>query len=110
MVTRLVAMVGEALASLVLVKLEMGEGKATFAVNRRNNRETDVPGMLAEGIPLKGPVDHSVPVLAVSRPDGSRMVLLFGYACHPTTLSFTKWCGDYPGFAQIEVPGWLRRS
>ena len=29
--------------------------------------------------------------------------ILFGYACHPTTLSFTKWCGDYPGFAQIEI-------
>ncbi|MCE9534143.1 MAG: hypothetical protein K8T89_23950, partial [Planctomycetes bacterium] len=27
----------------------------------------------------------------------------FGYACHPTTLSFTKWCGDYPGFAQLAI-------
>lgn len=103
MVKRLVSMVGEALASLAPVELEMGEGKATFAVNRRNNRETDVPSMVAQGIPLKGPVDHTVPVLAVSRPDGSRVALLFGYACHPTTLSFTKWCGDYPGFAQIEL-------
>lgn len=29
--------------------------------------------------------------------------MLFGYACHPTTLSFTKWCGDYPGFAQLKI-------
>ena len=29
--------------------------------------------------------------------------VLFGYACHPTTLSFTTWCGDYPGFAQLEL-------
>ncbi len=31
------------------------------------------------------------------------MAVLFGYACHPTTLSFTTWCGDYPGFAQLEL-------
>ncbi len=29
--------------------------------------------------------------------------VLFGYACHPTTLSFLTWCGDYPGFAQVEI-------
>jgi hypothetical protein len=31
------------------------------------------------------------------------VAVLFGYACHPTTLSFTTWCGDYPGFAQVEL-------
>jgi hypothetical protein len=103
MITRLVAMVGEALANLAPARLEMGEGTATFAVNRRNNRETDVPTMLASGVPFKGPVDHAVPVLSVTRPNGSPVAILFGYACHPTTLSFTQWCGDYPGFAQIEV-------
>ena len=103
MVQRLVTMVGEALADLAPARLEMGEGRATFAVNRRNNREADVPALLAQGVPLKGPVDHAVPVLAVTRPNGRRAAILFGYACHPTTLSFTQWCGDYPGFAQIEV-------
>ena len=29
--------------------------------------------------------------------------VLFGYACHATTLSFTYWCGDYPGFAQLAL-------
>jgi len=29
--------------------------------------------------------------------------IVFGYACHPTTLSFLTWCGDYPGFAQLEL-------
>ena len=81
----------------------MGEGKATFAVNRRNNREADVPQLLAQGTPLKGPVDHAVPVLTVTRPDGTLAAVLFGYACHPTTLSFSTWCGDYPGFAQLEI-------
>ena len=27
------------------------------------------------------------------------MGLVFGYACHATTLSFDKWCADYPGYA-----------
>jgi len=77
--------------------------RTTFAVNRRNNREADVPGMLAKGTPLAGPVDHTVPVMTVTRPEGSLVAILLGYACHPTTLSFTTWCGDYPGFAQLEL-------
>ncbi|MBS0205235.1 MAG: neutral/alkaline non-lysosomal ceramidase N-terminal domain-containing protein [Planctomycetes bacterium] len=103
MVTRTVTLVGEALANLAPANLQQGEGKATFAVNRRNNREADVPALLAAGTPLVGPVDHSVPLLTVTRPNGTLSAVLFGYACHPTTLSFTKWCGDYPGFAQLEV-------
>jgi hypothetical protein len=42
-------------------------------------------------------------VLAVHKAGGRLAAVLFGYACHPTTLSFTKWCGDYPGFAQIAL-------
>jgi len=96
-------MVGEALKNLAPATLAAGRGKATFAVNRRNNREADVPAILAKGEPLKGPVDHDVPVLTVANAAGKTTAILFGYACHPTTLSFTKWCGDYPGFAQLEI-------
>ncbi len=103
MVTNCVAMVGESLAKLAPAKLQQGEGKATFAVNRRNNKEAEVPSIIARGEPLKGPVDHSVPVLTVTRSDGKLEAILFGYACHPTTLSFLTWCGDYPGFAQVEI-------
>lgn len=103
MVTNCVAMVGESLARLAPAELKQGEGRATFAVNRRNNKEAEVPGIIARGEPLKGPVDHTVPVLTVTRPDGKLEVVLFGYACHPTTLSFLTWCGDYPGFAQLEI-------
>ncbi len=103
METRLVEMVGAALADLAPAKLRVGQGKTTFAVNRRDNREADVPALLAKGEPLKGVVDHTVPVLTVTRPDGSLRAILFGYACHPTTLNFTKWCGDYPGFAQLAL-------
>jgi neutral/alkaline ceramidase-like enzyme len=102
MVERTVALVGEALKNLSPATLAMGDGKATFAVNRRNNPEAEVPRLIAEG-KLKGPVDHTVPVLTVTRPDGKLAAVLFGYACHPTTLSFYTVNGDYPGFAQVEI-------
>lgn len=103
MVARAVELVGAALGDLAPARLAQGVGRATFAVNRRNNREDEVPRLLAEGKPLAGPVDHDVPVLTVTRPDGKLAAILFGYACHPTTLSFNTWCGDYPGFAQLEI-------
>jgi hypothetical protein len=103
MIERMVAMVGEALGKLAPARLETGQGQATFAVNRRNNREAEVPAAIAAGKPLAGPVDHSVPVMTVTRTDGQLIAVLFGYACHPTTLDFTTWCGDYPGFAQLEL-------
>ena len=103
MVNRVVELVGDSLSKLAPAKLQMGEGRATFAVNRRNNREADVPSLIASGTPLVGPVDHSVPVMTITRLDGQVDAILFGYACHPTTLNFFTWCGDYPGFAQIEL-------
>ncbi|QDU28674.1 hypothetical protein ETAA8_37770 [Anatilimnocola aggregata] len=103
MVKNVVALVGEALGKLKPAKLQTGEGRATFAVNRRNNREAEVPALIAQGTPLVGPVDHSVPVMTVTGASGHIEAILFGYACHPTTLNFLKWCGDYPGFAQLEI-------
>jgi neutral ceramidase len=103
MIDRTVAMVGEALSKLAPARLQIGSGNTTFAVNRRNNPEAEVPAMIAAGKPLVGPVDHTVPVMTVTRPDGRIDAILFGYACHPTTVSFLTWCGDYPGFAQLEL-------
>ena len=39
----------------------------------------------------------------VTPTDGKLEAILFGYACHATTLSFYEWSGDWPGFAQIEL-------
>ena len=47
-----------------------------------------------------GPVDHDVPVLRIDGADGKLRAVLFGYACHNTTLSFYQFCGDYAGYAQ----------
>ncbi len=103
MAALVVKLVGDALKDLQPAHLHVGNGQTTFAVNRRNNREADVPDILAKGEPLVGPVDHDVPVMTVTRSNGKLAAVLFGYCCHPTTLSFKKWCGDYPGYAQIEI-------
>jgi hypothetical protein len=99
---KLIAVVGDALGRLQPARLSWGIGKATFAVNRRNNKEPDVPQLRAAG-KLKGPVDHEVPVLAVHDAQGRLQAMACGYACHATVLPFHEWSGDYPGFAQIEL-------
>src|SRR6266850_100342 len=99
---KIVETTGKAIADLAPARLVGGQGFAGFAVNRRNNPEAKVPKLIEEGA-LKGPSDHSVPVLAVYLPDGKLKALLFGYACHNTTLGFDKWSGDYAGFAQLAL-------
>jgi len=89
----------EAVKNLKSAFIQVGEGTARFAVNRREVTPTGV----TNGNNPTGPTDHSVPVLKVW--DGSKNVtaILFGYACHNTTMSYFKWSGDYAGFAQIEL-------
>jgi len=99
---KMVETVGKAIADLAPARLGAGQGTAGFAVNRRNNLEPNVPQLIEKGT-LKGPVDHSVPVLAVYLPDGKLKAVLFGYACHNTVMDFYKWCGDYAGFAQLAL-------
>ncbi len=91
--------VGEAFGRLAPATLAAGQGVTRFAVNRRNNPEAGVPGLIQSGA-LKGPVDHDVPVLSVTGADGKLKAVVFGYACHNTVLSFYQWAGDYAGFAQ----------
>jgi hypothetical protein len=97
---KIIQTIGKALADLSPARLAAGEGTAGFAVNRRNNPEPNVAKLIQDGA-LKGPVDHSVPVLAVFLPDGKLKAILFGYACHNTVMDFYKWSGDYAGFAQL---------
>ena len=99
---KIVDVVGQAIGGRVPVGLAWGTAAATFAVNRRNNPESQVPALRASGT-LAGPADHDVPVLAARGDDGQLVAVLFGYACHATVLDSYLWSGDYPGFAQIEV-------
>ncbi|HRX78144.1 MAG TPA: neutral/alkaline non-lysosomal ceramidase N-terminal domain-containing protein [Pirellulaceae bacterium] len=100
---KVVAVVGEALADVKPSQVRWGSGHATFAVNRRENKPYDkAPEWRTAGV-LKGPIDHDVPVLSIQGEDGELRGVVFGYACHSTTLSVTQWSGDYPGYAQIEL-------
>lgn len=100
---KLVALAGEALAARAPARLQWGGGKATFAVNRRENKPYDAVPERREHGDLAGPVDHDVPVLSVRDPEGNLKAVLFGYACHATVLSANQWNADYPGYAQAAV-------
>jgi neutral ceramidase len=86
---RVTEVVNAAIADLKPARLSTGSGICRFASNRRTPK----------GI---GPYDHQVPVLKIESLDGAKLRgVVFGYACHNTTLGFYEWCGDYSGFAQL---------
>lgn len=97
-----VAVVGDAIAKLAPSQLAWGSGTSTFAVNRRENSPATVLLARTED-KLVGPSDYDVPVLAVRDAEQNLTAVLFGYACHATTLSGYQWSGDYPGYAQIDL-------
>jgi hypothetical protein len=94
----MVEVIVEALDNLKPCELTIGQGTARFAVNRRK----PTPRGIVNDANPDGPVDHDVPVLSVTSA-GKLRAVLFGYACHNTTLSFQRWCGDYAGYAQEEL-------
>ncbi len=101
LVEDLVAVVEAALKDLAPAELASGHGAASFGINRR---EVTAAGMRI-GVNPDGPVDHDVPILRVTSPDGGLRALIFGYACHNTTLGGDSYTinGDYAGFAQLEI-------
>jgi len=99
---KLLKLIGEALKDLSPAKLSFGRGSAQFAMNRREKRPN---GSIAIGVNREGPVDREVPVLKVESAAGKLRGVLFGYACHNTTLTgeFYQVSGDYAGFAQDTI-------
>lgn len=91
--------VDSALGSMVPSSIETGRGTASFAINRRQQGNKGV----TIGVNPDGPVDHDVPVVAVKDESGRLVAVLFGYACHNTTLNGYEINGDYAGFAQAEL-------
>jgi hypothetical protein len=92
----IVRLVGEAIEALAPAELGYGHARAGFAMNRR--LKTDKGYRISPN--PEGPVDHDVPVLIVKNPEGGLRAVVFGYACHNTTLGFYEFCGDYAGYAQ----------
>jgi hypothetical protein len=95
----IVELTGKALNSMVPSHIYAGNGIARFQVNRRNNQEA-LSNQITD---LNGPNDYAVPVMKIVAGTGELLAVTFGYACHPTVLSFYQYSGDYPGFAQIEI-------
>lgn len=93
---KLTALAAEALAKLEPAQLAVTHARCGFAMNRRLPTRL---GLKNSPHP-EGPVDHYVPVLEVKGAQGPLLAVMFGYACHNTTLSFQKICGDYAGYAQ----------
>jgi hypothetical protein len=90
---KLAGLIGNAVSRLRPARLAYARDEAGFAANRR-----------VKFTPL-GPVDHSVPVLRIDGAEGAPIAVVFGYACHNTTLqdTFVRYHGDYAGVAQAAL-------
>jgi hypothetical protein len=97
---RLMEVVAAALDDLKPAWLEYGAGRAGFAMNRRAFHGDKVD--LGEN--PDGPVDWDVPVLRVKGTNGAVRAIVFGYACHGTSIqNGDDWyavCSDYMGYAR----------
>lgn len=93
---KLIEVICDSLEKMQPAQLYTGTGSAKFAINRR---QYNLDGISIGHNPI-GPVDHDVPVLKVVGEEDNLLAVVFGYACHNTTLSFYQLCGDYAGFAQ----------
>jgi hypothetical protein len=98
---KVVEVVEKAAEHLEPARLSHGGGVIDFAMNRR---EFTNDGIVL-GVNPRGLADRSVPVLRVDSADGKPLAVLFGTACHNTTLGPNNMqiSGDYAGFAQTFV-------
>ena len=106
--TNIVRVMEQAVDRLAPAMVSWSSGYETFGVNRRNNPEPLVPATRASGN-LKGPADYDVPVLRIADAQDKPLAVVFGYACHATTLSDYQWSGDtswIPRRGALEKPSW----
>ncbi len=97
---KLFKLIGDALKNLAPARLGYTHARAGFAMNRR----LPTPDGVKNSPYPDGPVDHAVPVLRVTSADGKQLrAVVFGYACHNTSLSLYAWNADYAGYAQQYV-------
>jgi hypothetical protein len=100
---KLVEVVGAALADCQPATLEQGLGHTSFAMNRRVYQGDKV----VFGDNPDGPVDWDVPVLRVKGTNGAVRAVLFGYACHGTSVrTGDDWyvvSGEYMAYARQHI-------
>jgi neutral ceramidase len=95
----LVRAIGEAIDRLEPAQLWARKTTAMFAHNRRRHGVVD-------GTPSTDDVvDHDVPILDCIDSSGNRKAVVFGYACHNTTIPAEdlRYCGDWAGFAREQI-------
>jgi hypothetical protein len=99
LVDKLVTVIVNAYERQEPMQVSVGNTSADFAINRR------ALAAQKNGINLPGPIDHDVPVLKFMNSSGEIKAVLFGYACHNTTLMGNNYLinGDYAGFAQLDI-------
>lgn len=93
---RLTGLVGDCVGRLQPARVRYSYARCGFAMNRRTPSST---GYKNHPFP-PGPVDHQVPVLQLVDSGGRELAVVFGYACHNTTLALQQFNGDYAGYAQ----------
>ena len=98
---QLVELSAAAIGRMKPARLSWSTGKADFVMNRRQSTDNGV----RLGVDRDGHIDDVVPVLRIDSPDGKLRGLIFGCACHNTTLTgkHLELCGDYAGFAQTAI-------
>ena len=81
--------------------LDYTVGSCTMGINRRQRGADGKIGFRPEP---RNPIDPDVPILRVLSPDGRVRSVIFGYACHPTSIgNVDAWFlvnTDYPGYAR----------
>lgn len=98
---RVVDAVVKASQDLAPAKLLWSSGVVDFVMNRREF----TPRGVILGVNPRGLADRTVPVLRIEDASGKLRAILFGAACHGTTLGPNNYqiCGDFAGFAQALI-------
>lgn len=91
--SELVELGARAIGALEPAQLSFGQTLAGVAVNRRRPGNPEYPNV----------TDPDLPVLVVRKADGNLHAIVFGYACHNTTLDDNLISGDWAGYAQSET-------
>lgn len=97
---KIVGIVGDALRRLEPATISRGHARCGFAMNRRLKSDQSTGDPYLNRPNPEGVVDHDVPVLTVETASGKPAAIVFGYACHNTSMSIKQWHGDYAGHAQ----------
>jgi hypothetical protein len=98
----IVEVVEDALQQRQPARLYWGQGRVSFAANRRVLKNGIWAGF---GVQADGPVDHRLPILVAKDQAGVPLAIWANYACHCTTLggNFNQISGDWSGYAQTYI-------